>query len=310
MQSSELVGLFLASKRAAGLSARTVEWYDGQLRWFFGWLEAAGVSGESWLQPSTVRAALAAENGRVEAGEISAHTLEARYRALSAFFSWLREWLREERGCAVDPMRGVKRPKTPKKTPRRTTVDQVNQLLAAIPEAGDWVDLRDRLAILLLFWLGLRRSEVVGLHAADFDMGRRQVVIRGAKGDKDRILPFPPVVGAALLSYAMSRPPQEEGLFLSASGWRNVRGKLTANGLRQMVHRRCADAGLPPLNPHSFRHGLAMAMLNEGGADLAVVSRMLGHSSVTVTRRFYADYTDDGLKNAYNAAVRGIAADV
>jgi integrase/recombinase XerD len=214
-------------------------------------------------------------------------------------------------------MRGIKRPKTPKLMPRQVTVAQMDRLMASIPESGDWVDLRDRLAILLLFWLGLRRSEVVNLSIPDFDLGQRQVLIRGtqrgtagAKGGKDRHLPFPPVVGSALLAYLMSGPPTVgTKLFVSATGQRKVRGALTDNGLRQMVERRCQAAGMPHLNPHSFRHGLAMALLNDGGADLAMVSRLLGHSTMAVTKQFYADYTDDGLRNAYDAAVRGIATD-
>jgi integrase/recombinase XerD len=317
MQSTDLLHLFLASKRAAGLSRRTVDWYDGQIRWFFEWLKNVGIGGAEWLQPTTIRAALSAEAERVEQGEISAYTLEARFRALNVFFSWLKEWLLEERGISIDPMRGIKRPKTPKLMPRQVTVAQMDRLMASIPESGDWVDLRDRLAILLLFWLGLRRSEVVNLSIPDFDLGQRQVLIRGtqrgtagAKGGKDRHLPFPPVVGSALLAYLMSGPPAAgTKLFVSATGQRKVRGALTDNGLRQMVERRCQAAGMPHLNPHSFRHGLAMALLNDGGADLAMVSRLLGHSTMAVTKQFYADYTDDGLRNAYDAAVRGIATD-
>ena len=62
------------------------------------------------------------------------------------------------------------------------------------------------------------------------------------------------------------------------------------------------------INPHALRHGFAMEMLNNGGATMEAVSRMLGHASPEITRRFYADYLDEEIAAIYNDAIQRSAA--
>ena len=63
-----------------------------------------------------------------------------------------------------------------------------------------------------------------------------------------------------------------------------------------------ARVGLPYVNAHSFRHGFAMTMLNEGGAEMSSVAALLGHRSVTTTEKAYARWLSDPLQRAYDAA--------
>lgn len=51
-----------------------------------------------------------------------------------------------------------------------------------------------------------------------------------------------------------------------------------------------------------------MEMLNNGGATMEAVSRMLGHASPEITRRFYADYLDEEIAAIYNDAIQRSAA--
>ena len=54
---------------------------------------------------------------------------------------------------------------------------------------------------------------------------------------------------------------------------------------------RLAEAGLPPRRFHDLRHGCA-ALLLASGADLKVVSSILGHSSIRLTADTYAGVVD------------------
>jgi integrase len=51
------------------------------------------------------------------------------------------------------------------------------------------------------------------------------------------------------------------------------------------------------VNVHTLRHSAASAML-VGGVPLLTVSRMLGHSSVSITGDIYGHITDDGGRQA------------
>ncbi len=57
-----------------------------------------------------------------------------------------------------------------------------------------------------------------------------------------------------------------------------------------MLNRRAKQAGVTgPHNPHSFRHRFAINFLTNGG-DIGVLSKLMGHSSVTVTIRWYGRF--------------------
>lgn len=286
MTFDEAIQMFLAACAARGLSPRTVSWYGDQLAGFLRWLTASGINGSAWCRAEVIERYLAEEAGRVSPSTVHAH-----YRSLSVFFGWLKE-----RGLLVEsPLALVKPPRVPKHSPRRSTLEEYDALLASIPQES-WIDLRDRLALSLLFLCGLRVSEAAALRADDFDLAARLLIVRHGKGGDERLVPMLPAVAQAFVAYAMVRPPWSSGhLMIGASGGSlSPAGLLTANGIRQMLRRRCAKAGVRYLNPHSFRHGLAMLMLNSGG-DMSLVQKVLGHKAITTTAAVYAQWLTDGM---------------
>ena len=72
-----------------------------------------------------------------------------------------------------------------------------------------------------------------------------------------------------------------------------------------MVRRRCEHAGIRHLNPHAFRHGLAMLMLNDRHADMSLVQRILGHSQITTTARHYAEWQTDSMLREFTDKMDG-----
>ena len=82
-------------------------------------------------------------------------------------------------------------------------------------------------------------------------------------------------------------------LFTSREGER-----LTVSALRQIIRRRCKDAGLPEAGLHAFRRTFALESLRNG-ADVVSVSRMLGHKSLETTK-LYLDQIRDDLKAAHS----------
>ena len=86
---------------------------------------------------------------------------------------------------------GVQRPRTPKRIPSVLTVDEVAVLLSALP-----TDMA--LLARLLYGTGMRLMEGLRLRVKDVDFDRGVVVVRQAKGDKDRVVMLPRSLAAEL----------------------------------------------------------------------------------------------------------------
>jgi integrase/recombinase XerC len=180
------------------------------------------------------------------------------------------------------------------------TLAELDALLATC--GTDWLGCRDRLILLLLFYSGLRLGELAALRVADVDASRLEVTVHHGKGDKSRVVPTAPDVRAALTAYLFQRPRHDEALWLASDGYGGVTGVLTPEGVRQMLFRRCKRAGLPRLNPHRFRHGFAMWLLNSG-ARLTTVSAAMGHSDPAITSQVYAHTTITTVRKEYDEAL-------
>ena len=116
--------------------------------------------------------------------------------------------------------------------------------MAALPVAT-WVDRRDGFLTQCLFLAGLRVGEAVGLTTASFDLSNRLLYVLDGKTGAG-ILPLLPELAAAYQIYMDQRPPYAgDWIFLAADGALQLRKSqpLRPNGVRQMLRRRCRDAG-------------------------------------------------------------------
>lgn len=295
---SSQISDFLTYQLALNHSAGTVEWYRLQLQRYLHWL------GDRPQTAANIRAYLAASRiGDKDAGKKGNRpaTVAGHWRALRSWY----KFLHAEGYIDVNPMDGVMKPKVPTTEPRRAQLNEYLMLLESI-ERHTWLDVRDRLVITTLFLCGVRRSEAAGLIPADFRVAEHQLLVRQGKGGGDRSVPLLPAVERALVEYLFVRPPSAiPQLFLAANGHGRVDDSaLTPSAIYQMLRRRCSYAGLRTLNPHSFRHGLAMYMLNQAGADMSLVQRILGHSQITTTIRFYAQWLDEGVLREYSEKMK------
>lgn len=143
--------------------------------------------------------------------------------------------------------------------------------------------LRDKLIIKMLFLLGLRVSELLNITWSDFyqDSKGIKVFIEG-KGNKQRSLMVAPDLYQDLLKL------KKEG----------VDYLFTAYNRKRPLHRDAVNKLLislqkklkieTPIHPHKFRHEHSISAL-ENGCDIHLLSRSLGHSSVSITEKYYLD---------------------
>jgi len=140
---------------------------------------------------------------------------------------------------------------------------------------------RDYAVILILLRLGLRAGEVAGLRLADLDWRAGQITVAG-KGHRLDPLPLPADVGEAIAAYLHRGRPVTagRGMFLATNA---PHAALSRSGVSWIVHRACAQAGLPPVGAHALRHGLACRLLR-AGAPLGEIGQLLRqHADITVS---------------------------
>lgn len=287
---SEAVSLHRTHLRSKRRSVKTLQWYAEQFAAFRTWRGSDGALPDV----EEVERFLADCH---DAG-LSPSTVHARYRALKALFRFLVKRRRLSRDD--DPIEMMEAPSVPKTRRPFVTLDELRQLVATCGD--DWIGQRDRLILLLLFFSGLRLGEVAALQVADLDAAALEVVVQRGKGDKARVVPMSPEVRAPLTAYLFQRPEHRAELWLASNGYGGAAGVLKAEGVRQMIFRRCARAGLPKFGPHRFRHGFAMWMLNNG-VRMTTVATAMGHSDPAITAAVYAHTTAQTVRGEYDQAL-------
>ncbi len=148
-------------------------------------------------------------------------------QALSALLFLYREVL----GMDLPWLDGVQRPRTPKRIPSVLTVDEVAVLLSALP-----TDMA--LLARLLYGTGMRLMEGLRLRVKDLDFDRGVVVVRQAKGDKDRVVMLPRSL-AAELSQQVLAARAVEARPAGAARWR---GRSACTG--DQIPRRGTTLGM------------------------------------------------------------------
>jgi integrase/recombinase XerD len=138
-----------------------------------------------------------------------------------------------------------------------------------------------RLLVALMYGCGLRVSEAVRLEVSDV-RGRgepmQRLLVRGGKGDKDRLVPLPPTLYNQLRDHWRThRHPR--WLFPCRDGSSHV----SISALQQCMAKARLAAGLRAgISCHSLRHSYATHAL-DGGVNLKQLSLYMGHHDIRVT---------------------------
>jgi integrase/recombinase XerD len=228
--------------------------------------------------------------GPDEVARLLAHLRDARRQSSASLVRLLvtlrmyTRFLVMERLLPRDRIRLAALPKLWNELPEVLSVDEVGRLLRSAPPGA--LQLRDALALELLYASGGRASEVAGIGLGDLREGGRLVQLLG-KGAKQRVVPLGAVARACLERYLRDLRPRldparrQERLLLSARG-----RPFSRLALWRLVHAAGALAGIGKrVYPHLLRHSFATHLL-EHGADLRAVQELLGHVNLTTTQRY------------------------
>ena len=227
---------------------------------------------------------------------LSGHTVNCYVWSLRIFFSWLVS----EEIIAINPFDRVKIPRPPRKVMPTFSVLQIQQLLDTMDTATA-EGYRNYAIILTLLDTGLRVSELCGLLRSNLRLEDGILKVMG-KGNKERLIPIGKEVQRLLWRYINHHRPQpnmpnNDILFLTQDG-----KPLTKDRLEKIMTRFGRKAGLVGIrcSPHTLRHTAAVSFLRNGG-DVFSLQRLLGHSSLEMTRR-YCELADADVKRAHLTA--------
>jgi integrase len=285
----ELIPSFTAHLKRKGRKASTIALYEYPLSLFVEWVGERDIDE---LQPLDMEKYFdhfeIAYEARNPGKEPATNTRRKHHQALSLFFDWA---VRYDH-CAKSPMRQMESPPVFRKANDWLRPDDDSKLLDACIAPHEF------LAIYLLRFTGLRVSEAVALRWSDVEWsdGRLWVVVKESKTPRGRRrVPVP----SELRPFLVRLGPLNQTdafIFVTRTGKAWHRNQLYA-----VVRRVGKRAGLH-VHPHILRKTLGSSAFNLG-ADLSTISRILGHSSTTITEQAYAELTTTKVADDFMAAV-------
>lgn len=287
-------------------SYATIKSYKEDLELFFSFLNKEDAIAEE-VDSILIRNFLTDELNR----GVSKRSLKRRLCSLKHFY----KFLKREGYVKDNPFDFVNSPKMEKKFPRALYKDQVKEFLTNNRKRTDELALRDQAILDILYYCGLRASEVVSLNVQSVNLSQRYIRVVG-KGNKERVVPMTEECKKEVDTYIRTlrnelnnrnkdpleveldefgRPKKITGspLFLNSNGKR-----LTTRGLEYILDKIEEKTGtFVGLHPHVLRHSFATHLL-ENGADLRVIQELLGHASLSATQ-VYTHVSEEQMKQTY-----------
>lgn len=198
------------------------------------------------------------------------------YRVVKRFFNWLVE----EEMLEHSPMSSIRPPRMPRKIVQPFTMSQIADLLC---DSSTFIGARNKAIVLTFLDTGLRLGELAGIQVGDIDLDRETIKVMG-KGAKERVVRIGKKTQKAVFYYLLMRKDSCPCLWVN-----HERKPLTAWGIQLMIRRLGRRAGITEVrcSPHTFRHTFGTQALLNGAGEFEVQS-LLGHSTLTMTRRYVA----------------------
>ena len=157
----------------------------------------------------------------------------------------------------------------PKKLPRVLTADQFRAFYKAVDAAED---VQHALMLRLLFYTGVRVSELCGIEVADVDLENCKIFVNQGKGSKDRYVLFGKSFATALAD------PHRRPSRRTAGCSRPERcGKFSTRRVQQVVKLYAEQAGVNA-TPHTFRHQAITWLTKNSGLADAELQLITGHA--------------------------------
>ena len=307
---------FMVDCRSRQLRPKTMSSYEQALRLFARWCkEQMGITDVSAVTESMVRRYI---NDLQERGKyttcaddrsleknfperrrdfrkpVSVVTINCYIRDIRVFFNWLdRDYL-----LTKNPMKKIKQLKTSRKA-KEYISDAEFKHLTNILDKSYYSEHRDFAMITLMLDSGMRLGECSQLLTEDLNLSKRQIKLRAeiTKGRKDRVVYFSTKTEVILRRWLQYKDRYLESLYVFPAKYSGC--PIQVSNFEVNFKRYLRRAGLrEDITPHCLRNNFAKRCLMSG-MDIYTLSKILGHSSVTVTEEAYLDLTEEDIGKRY-----------
>lgn len=182
--------------------------------------------------------------------------------------------------------------KVDQKVKEGATEHEVNVLLSLL-DLGNFIQLRDAVAVLVMFKTGIRINTLVQLEERHIDFRNNVLNLEGSimKNHQQIKLPFDNMLKRLLevLIQHNAVIRREYGksnslLFITKYG-DVISNSPNHNNIQKRLNKYAKMYDLKNINPHALRRGFAKSLLDKG-ANVAVISKALGHSDISVTTKY------------------------
>lgn len=275
---------FIISKKTKGLAEKTLQSYQAQFQVVVRHLDVK--MDIAMLQKADLDAMIIS----MRTAHLSPNSINSYTRTLKSFFSWCNE-------------QGITRLNIPLYKAEETVKETYSDLeLSALLKKPDirkatFAEYRDWVIINFLLNCGSRATTVRAIQIRDVDLDGGVVFYRHTKNRKTQaifpfVVPWCPFCGSICGTEAGRRL---DFLFCTETG-----SQLTENGLRQSIARYNTQRGVQKTSIHLFRHTIARKYLIDCGGDAFTLQKLLGHSTLAMTKHYCAIFDADLTKNYDN----------
>lgn len=308
MKLEQAVRQFIDAAEADGLRPKTVAWYRTMLQplvKMYGGHEVTTITPVNLRQCITelrnrdVRYESGAASRPAAPGGLRQDTIAAHVRGFHRFWNWATA----EYSLPGNPMANIKRPPMIEPKPKGITPEDFEALFLATWKGEARRGKRNRAILAFLYDTGCRAGGLLSLERDRLDLLNRRAIVR-EKGNKERTVFFGHETADLLREWLAVHPGTTSAVFCSIHH-RGSGQPMSDTSLNTMLERLKAAAGVKGrVNPHSFRHAFAREFVKNGG-DLSMLQKIMGHSDVSVTARYYAVFSVDELADSHDQFTPG-----
>lgn len=274
---------FLMAKKAGGLSEKTIATYEQHF-------SAIGKHLPTHTPIDKLKKAdLEAMIASMRDTGLAANSIKSYTRTLKSFFSW----------CNAE---GITRLNLPlykaEETVKETYTDEELKALLRKPNTRkcDFPEYRNWVTVNLLLNNGCRAATIRNIKLRDVDLENQVIYLRHTKNKKAQVIPLCEALCGVLREYLKVRGGEmDDYLFPNENGT-----QLTENGLRCSIASYNRRRGVQKTSIHLFRHTFAKKYLVDCGGNAFTLQRLLGHSTLDMTKHYCAIFDADITKNFEN----------
>ena len=210
---------------------------------------------------------------------ISNRTINRKISSLKSFY----KFLQKTNQITINPLAKHKALKIEKRIQVPFNSKEINEVVNNLEENKDFISVRNKLIVELLYSTGIRRTELINIKEKDISFSDKTIKVLG-KRNKERFVPLLKSVIQTLKEYLELKKQISVSvteLFITDKGNKIYETLVyrVINGYFSKVSSKVKKS------PHILRHSFATHMLNQG-ADLRIVQELLGHKTLASTEKY------------------------